>query len=414
MEQKRNIQSSSVIIVVAFVFVIGVLIGSLVEPLKPFINSAAQNFGQTVSGANQDFSLYWEVYNKLQGNYVDQAKLDKDQLYYGSIKGMVNAIGDPATAYFDPTETADYNKSRGGEYEGIGAELDMVNNQVVIVSPFEGSPAKLAGLEAGDIITKVDGTSVLDLTLNETVSKIRGKGGTQVKITVARPRLNNKPFEFTITRGQISAPSMTFKDVKDGVAEVKINRFTEQSLGEWESKWDAIATDLQSKAAKGEVKSILIDLRGNPGGFFDAAVYLAGDFLPKGSVISYQRDRNSKDDSFPTDRSPRLEKVPVVILVNGSSASASEIFSGAMQYYKRATLIGEKTYGKGTAQIVLPVSGGGSLHVTISKWLLPDKRWINHDSPIIPDKEVKFDYDAKAQGQDNQLDAAQKEAKSKQ
>jgi carboxyl-terminal processing protease len=199
---------------------------------------------------------------------------------------------------------------------------------------------------------------------------------------------------------------MSLKEVRDGVAVVKINRFTESTLREWKSKWDDISVDLQKKYANGEIKSVVIDLRGNPGGYFDAAILLAGDFVPKGTVISYQRNRQGEDETFKTLTDPRLEKLPMVILVNGSSASASEIFAGAMQQANRATLIGTKTYGKGTAQIILPVKGGASLHVTVTKWLLPDKRWINNENPIVPNKEVEFDYTAKEQGKDNQLDEA--------
>jgi carboxyl-terminal processing protease len=232
-----------------------------------------------------------------------------------------------------------------------------------------------------------------------------------VTLTIVRPRENLKEHVLEITRGNVSAPSIEFKEVKDKVAIVKISRSTESTMAEWVTRWNVVAQDVASQYAKGTITHLVIDLRNNPGGYFDAAVVLAGDFLPKGSVIAYQRERVGSDISFPTRAEPRLSKIPVTILVNGSSASASEIFAGAMQFYKRATILGEKTYGKGTAQIILPVSDGSSLHVTISKWLLPSKEWLNPEAPITPDKLVVFDYDLRAKGADNQMDEALKLSK---
>jgi carboxyl-terminal processing protease len=407
-EQKpsKQISQSSVVIISAFVFLVGVLFGGSLDPLKSMVGSWTNQLQVASISSGKDFSLYWEVYNKLKETYVDESKLTENELYYGSIKGMVDSLNDPATAFFDPEETSEYEKSKGGQYSGIGAELDTVNKQIIVLAPFEGSPAMKAGLEPGDIITKVNGENVLGKTVTEVVSVIRGDAGTEVTLNIVRPRESNKQYELKITRGNISAPSMSLKEVRDGVAVVKINRFTESTLREWKSKWDDISVDLQKKYANGEIKSVVIDLRGNPGGYFDAAILLAGDFVPKGTVISYQRNRQGEDETFKTLTDPRLEKLPMVILVNGSSASASEIFAGAMQQANRATLIGTKTYGKGTAQIILPVKGGASLHVTVTKWLLPDKRWINNENPIVPNKEVEFDYTAKEQGKDNQLDEA--------
>lgn len=402
-KQKKGISPSSVILIAAVVFVLGSIFGSSMDFFRATVST---QLDKIASGTNsQDFSLYWDVYNKLKETYVDETKLKKDELYYGTIRGMVESIGDPATAFFDPKETTDYNKSRGGEYSGIGAELDFINKQVVVVAPFEGSPAAKAGIEAGDIIAKVNGESVAGKTVNEVVILIRGESGTEVTVDVVRPRVN-KPFTYKIVRGNISAPSMQLKEIKDKVATVKINRFTENTLTEWQTNWQSIASDLRTKVSAGEVNSVILDLRGNPGGYFDAAVFLASDFVPRGSIIALQRGRDTKDKEYPTYNEPMLANVPLVILVNGSSASASEIFAGAMQHYKKATVVGEKTYGKGTAQIVMPLSGGSSLHVTVSKWLLPDGRWINHDDPITPDKVVPFDYDAKDKGIDNQMNSA--------
>ncbi len=403
----KQISVGTATMLIGMTLLLGVGFGAGNEPLKTFISD---KFTVSPAGdlANKDFSLYWQVYQRLSSVYVDPAKLDAQKMFYGSIKGMVEAIGDAPTAFFDPTETTDYKKSQSGSYSGIGAELDYVNQSVVVVAPFEGSPAMKAGIEAQDIIIKVDGSAIYGKTLSQVVSLIRGTAGTSVSVTILRPRENNREYTYSITRGNVNATSMELKEIKDGVAVVKINRFTEASIGEWSSKWSAIVTTLNNR---NDVERLVIDLRSNPGGYFDAAVILASDFLPKGTVIAYQRERNGVDETYATKTEPRLSKIPVVVLVNGSSASASEIFAGAMKHHNRATIVGESTYGKGTAQVILDLTGGSSLHVTVSKWLLPDKSWINPENTIKPNKEVTFDYDLKAKGIDNQLEEAIKAVK---
>jgi carboxyl-terminal processing protease len=410
----QQVSTANVIVISGLVLLLGVGVGSASTPLRNFVDQKVASFVSqndskpTGDLSKQDFDLYWQVYNQLQTYYVDPEKLDTQKLYYGSIKGLVESIGDSPTAFFDPTETAEYKKSQSGTYSGIGAELDYVNKAVVVVAPFDGSPAAKAGIEARDYIIKVNDKSVSGKTLTQVVTEIRGEAGTKVKISIVRPRENNKEHTYEITRGSVSAPSMVLESVKNGVATVKISRFTESSLTEWTNKWSAIAKEIKQKESSGEVKSIVIDLRNNPGGYFDAAVLLAGDFLPKGTIIAYQREKSGADQSFPTTTNPLFPNTPVVILVNESSASASEIFAGAMQHYKRAVIVGEETYGKGTAQIIVNVGGGASLHMTISKWLLPSKEWINPENKIKPNKEVLMDYDLREKGVDNQMDEALK------
>lgn len=404
----RSISMGNAVILFGLVLLLGVGFGALSDPLRGYITEKIANVSPSGDLSKKNFSLYWEVYQMLQDKYVDPSKLNTDSLFYGSIKGLVDSLGDAPTAFFDPKETAEYKKTQSGTYSGIGAELDFVSKAVVVVAPFEGSPAQQAGLEPQDIILKVDGKKTTNKTLTQVVTEIRGEAGTKVTLSIVRPRENNKEYEIEITRGNVNAPSLEVKATRDDIAVVKISRFTESTLTEWVSRWNVVAVDIANKYEKGEIKGLIIDLRSNPGGFFDAAVILAGDFLPKGSIIAYQREKSGLDETFPTTSEPRLAKIPVTILVNGSSASASEIFAGAMQHYKRATIIGEKTYGKGTAQIILPVSDGSSLHVTISKWLLPSKEWLNPDNPITPDKLVVYDYELRAKGIDNQMDEAVK------
>ncbi len=407
----KNISLGNATFLFGMFLLIGLALGAMSSPLRSIVAEKIANVAPSGDLSKKNFSLYWEVYQMLQDKYVDPSKLKSDGMFYGSIKGMVDSLGDAPTLFFDPKETADFKNTQSGTYSGIGAELDFVNKVVVVVAPFEGSPAQSAGVEPQDIILSVNGKSTANKTLAQVVSEIRGEAGTKVTLSVVRPRENNKKYELQITRGNVSAPSIERKDTKDGIAVVKISRFTESTLTLWVSRWNTVAENIQSEYKAGKIKGLVIDLRSNPGGFFDAAVILAGDFLPKGTIIAYQRDRTGVDESFPTTGTPRLDKIPVTILVNGSSASASEIFAGAMKHYKRATVIGEKTYGKGTAQIILPVSDGSSLHVTVSKWLLPSKEWLNPENPITPDKTVVFDYELRVKGVDNQMDEALKSIK---
>lgn len=407
----KKVAVSNIIVLTGISLLFGVGIGASSTPLKNYVNDKMVTVVPSGDLSKKSFSLYWEVYNKLRDYYVDPAKLETNELFYGSIKGMVESLSDAPTAFYTPEETAEYKKAQSGSYSGIGAELDFVNNSVVVVAPFDGSPAQKAGIEPQDVISKVDDKSTANKTLTQVVSEIRGQAGTKVTLTILRPRENFKEHVIEITRGNVSAPSIELKEVKDKVAVVKISRFTESTMSEWVSKWNVVSDNIATQYKNGSVTHLVLDLRNNPGGFFDAAVVLAGDFLPKGSIVAYQRERAGADKVFPTATEPRLADIPVTILVNGSSASASEIFTGAMQYYKRAKVLGEQTYGKGTAQVVLPVSDGASLHVTISKWLLPDKEWLNPENTIEPDTIVKLDYELRAKGIDNQMEEALKLAK---
>jgi len=406
---EKKLSISNVIAIVGFTLLIGLGLGSSIVPLRRAAEDRFTSSKPAGELSKEDFGIYWEVYNNLQKYYVDPQKLDAEEMYNGSIKGMVEALGDSPTAFFDKEDTENYEKAKSGAYSGIGAELDYVNKSVIVVAPFEGSPAAVAGLESQDIITEVDGNKVSNKTLTEVVMEIRGKAGTEVVLTVLRPRSNYKELEIKVIRGNVSAPSMRLVEIdSDGIAVVKVSRFTDSTLAAWVQQWSTIVSDISSKYKSGQVKGLVIDLRNNPGGFFDAAIVMAADFVPRGSVISYQREKGDIDTEFPTNSEPRLEKIPLTILVNGSSASASEIFSGAMKHYKRATIVGTKTYGKGTAQIIIPISDGSSLHVTVAKWLLPDKGWISHDNPVVPDDKVELDYDYREQGGDNQLEKAKK------
>lgn len=370
--------------------------------------------GTSDAQSDVNMDLFWNVWNTMKDYYVDPAKGDQQKMYYGAIKGMVESYGDQATLFLDPEETANFNNANTGKlFEGIGAELGYnQNSNIIIVAPINGSPAQKAGVLPGDIIYKVDGVEVKTTDkVEDIVTKIRGKAGTEVKLTFIRKGADD-PVEITITRGQITVPSLSVKkvseldvavtDLDSSVPVISISRFTEESDSAWNAKWDQAVTDVLNSNAKG----LVIDLRNNPGGYLNSAVHAANEFLPKGAIIVKQQDRAGDEEVSKADGTGRLQNIPVVILVNEGSASASEIFSGALKLNNRAKVVGMKTYGKGTAQAVVNLPDDASLHVTVAKWLLPDGSWLNRDNPITPDYEVdKTTKDFEA-AKDPQVDKA--------
>ena len=237
----------------------------------------------------------------------------------------------------------------------------------------------------------------------EIVQKIRGDAGTVVKLEILH-KGEFEPVTLEITRGEITVPSMELSYIgeRKDIALIDITRFTEASLQDWAAAWDDVVKDIQTK----KVNKILIDLRSNPGGYFNAAVYAADDFLDSGKTISKQEDGDGKVQTFDAEEGGRLLGKKVVILVDGGSASASEIFAGALQQNGVATVIGEETYGKGTAQSVLDLRGGSSIHITVLKWLLPDGSWLNRDNPIKPDVIVENSAEDFVKGVDKQYNEA--------
>lgn len=400
--------------VVLIAFIVGLAIG-LTPTFKAKTTEFRSDISSTITGVignlvpgkddkvekDVDFSLFWTVWNTLATQYVEQDISQKD-MFYGAIKGMVGALDDPVTTYLTPDETKEYENGNKGEFQGIGAELGYRDSNIIIVTPLEGSPAKAAGLFPGDIIIKVDGESITGKSIIDVVSIIRGEAGTEVKITIVR---DGKEKDFTITRSKITVPSITYKGEENGIAVLDVDRFTEATLPEWEEKWD----EAIQQVAADDPKALIIDLRGNPGGYFSAAVYAASEFLTPGDVVVQQKDRSDNVTDYTVQRAGLLQDIPIIVLVNEGSASASEIFAGAIQKNGRGKVLGENTFGKGTAQDVIDYPDGSSLHITIYKWLLPDGKWINPDNPIKPDIKVELDEETFENGEDPQLERAKKE-----
>ena len=348
-------------------------------------NTYTLNNGVITGSVKEDgkFERLSEIIQILKDNYVDK-NVDEKKMINGAIKGLVTSLDDDPTAYFTEEDTAEYKKAITGSFEGIGAELAYSNGMIYIKRLLPDSPASKAGVKVGEFIIQVDDYKVVkDDNINDVVQKIRGVGGTEVTIKFSDNVEGNNARDVKIIRGPIVSKSMDYEDKGNGLVLIRLSRFTESTLEDFEKEWDNLVNDV----LKLNPKNLILDLRGNPGGYLDGAYYIASEFLSVGKTVLHVEGRTGIEHTYIVNRTGKLENIPMVVLVNEGSASASEIFSGAMQQAGRAKLIGSTTFGKGTAQKVIePTSwGGASLHFTVQRWLLPDKRNITKLSPIVPD-----------------------------
>lgn len=326
-----------------------------------------------------DFSLYGQVWSILSQNFANKEKLDAQKMFYGSLRGLVGSMSDPYTIFMDPEETDEFVQDMAGTFEGIGAEVALKDNFITIVAPLDDMPAQKAGIKAGDKIFSVDGTSTAGMTVDATVRMIRGDKGTNVTLSIMRDGFT-EPKDFVITRGIILVKSVKLEFRKDGLAVLRISSFSDDTVSAFE---DAVK-QIQEKKPKG----IILDLRNNPGGYLDAAVSISSEWVSSGRIVT-ERFSDGSLKNYNSNGNGRLEGFPTAVLVNGGSASASEIVSGALLDLKKGTIVGEKTFGKGSVQSVRQLPDGSSVKVTVAKWLTPAGNSID-DTGITPMVEVKL------------------------
>lgn len=370
---------------------------------RPVINTGAP------AGTSVDFGLFWDVWGKLTHYYVEPKTIDLQKLVYGAVSGMVAAVGDPYTSFFPPQENKQFKEELGGAFEGIGAQLGMKDGRVVIVSPLKGTPAEAAGVQPNDIILRVNDEDTAGWTVEQAVNKIRGPKGTKVRLTLLGVSTSDGPRELSIIRDTITVPSVVswIKSVgeiteltgateaatlraRNGdarIAYINLTRFGDNTNADWSKAVDAI---LQSEKTGSKLAGLILDMRNNPGGYLEGAVYIASEFLKGGTVVSQVNSDGSRQD-YPTDRKGRLTSMPVVVLVNKGSASAAEIVSGALRDSRHIKLVGETTFGKGTVQTPFDLSGGASVHITTGKWLMPGGESISKKG-LTPDVVVPMNY----------------------
>jgi carboxyl-terminal processing protease len=341
-----------------------------------------------IRGGGLDYSELDEIYGELRDKY--DGDLDTKKLLQGAAAGMAASTGDAYTSYFTPSEASELSSDLSGSFTGIGIELGQnKDNQLEVVSPIDDSPAKAAGLRAHDVITAINGETSVSWAPEKAVTKIRGEAGTTVKLTIMR---NGETTEYPITRAKITVPSVE-SEITDGIGYLRISRFGDDTT----SLARAAAKDFKDKGVKG----IILDLRGNGGGYVDASVSVSSLWLKNGATVVEER-RGSK--VFGTEKalgSPILEGIKTVVLVDGGSASASEIVAGALHDSGVATLVGTKTYGKGSVQEIVPLKSGASLKITIAKWYTPKGKNINGNG-LEPDEKVEMTAEEYNAGNDTQ------------
>lgn len=386
-EKRQQLSWFLTLVIVAIVsFVAGARSDALFANVAPA-------FGVRTSNKTIDLSSVQKTYQELVANY--DGKLDTQKLIYGANRGLVEAAGDPHTAYMDPDETKEFDKSLSGQIGGgIGAEIGLRNNKPTIIKPLENSPAQKAGIKAGEAIVKVNDEASSDWSVEKVVSKIRGEVGTSVKLTLLS---DGQTREVSVVRQNIVSPAVE-SEIDGEIGILKVNRFGDDTV--------SLSRKYASEFVEKGVKKVILDLRNNPGGTVGAAQGLLGIWLDN-QIAMTERRGSEIVKTLRTTGTPILGNMKTVVLINGNSASASEITAGALREYGKSTLVGQKSYGKGSVQIVLGLPGGSQMKVTEARWYTPKGKNIDKTG-IEPDVKV----DLSAEDINNNLDPQMDKAKS--
>jgi len=368
-----------------------------------------------------DFSQFWAVLEKLEGSYYDKKAIDPQKILDGAITGMVESVDDPYTVYLPATQNDNFKNGLAGKFEGIGAELGIKSKQIIVVSPLDGSPAQKAGIKPGDAIVKVNDQVTFGWNLNQAVDKIRGPKGTSVKLAIVHKE-SQVPVDINIIRDTITVKSLTsytkqVKDIdsinnktailksraNDKIIYIRLSQFGDSTNSEWLKLSNDVAAQLKKQQ---DIKGIVFDLRNNPGGYLNDAVYIISEFVKDGNAV-LQEDKNGDRTAYPVSGKGLLYNVPLVVLINKGSASAAEIVAGGLHDHKRAELVGESSFGKGIVEEAQDLGAGAGLHVTIAKWLTPNGTWVGNGKSgagLTPDVQVSLD--GKDPSHDAQLEKA--------
>ncbi len=378
----RGIRIAAIIVAFVFVAVVslaaGIFVGS--AGFGVFAGSGARK------GEPEEFAVFWQAWDIVNRNFVDQDALDPTEMTYGAIRGMVSALGDEGhTAFLTPEERERQQTDLSGSFSGIGAQLGIQDQLPVIVAPFDGSPADQAGVLSGDIIMEVNGEDVTTLPLNEIVTRIRGPEGTDVTLTLLRRGQENRTVEVTITREEISVPAATWAMIPEtNVGLIRLSQFSA----------NAAPNLIQSveEAREAGATALIVDVRNNPGGLLEQAIRVTSQFLEEGNVL-LEEDAQGNRKAYEVERGGVVTDLPVVVLINGGSASSAEIFAGALQDHGRAQLVGETTFGTGTVLQRYVLADNSALLLGTRQWLTPDGRLIRNQG-IDPDIVVDLPIEA--------------------
>ncbi|GMQ79344.1 MAG: hypothetical protein BMS9Abin02_1927 [Anaerolineae bacterium] len=388
MPYRRLVLILIVILITLGAFSTGYIFGqSEIAPIK-LIGPASI----TPGAARDSFRPFWETWQILNDDFFEQP-LNNELLAEGAIDGMLSALEDPNTRYLSPDEEEAARINLRGSFEGIGAEVTEENGSITIVAAYEGSPAANAGLKSGDVLRQVDGVDLTGMDINEVVRLVRGPAGTAVNLTIER---DGSRFDVNIIRDKIRIPSVRSELLEEGVAYIRLSRFSDTTTQEFEENLDSLMTS--------EPTGLILDLRNNPGGGLSTAVDIADHFLGEGLILT-ERYGNGEETTFEADEKGLAQDVPLVVLINEGSASASEVVAGAIRDRERGVLIGARSFGKGTVQIWRRLSNDGGLRVTVARWLTPDGTWVN-DEGLTPDITVSMPEPEEGELIDAQLQRA--------
>ena len=369
MSQWKGMRNFKIVSVILLVFLLGITIGL----------SRSHKVSARSNNIYEELKVFTDVLGLLQKEYVEETK--SNELMYGAIKGMLETL-DPHSAFMPPNMYKEMQEETKGRFEGLGIEITIKEGILMVVSPIEDTPAFKAGILAGDQILKIDGDSTKNLTLMDSVKRLRGPKGTQVTITIMREGFT-KPREFTLTRDVIPVRSVRHELLEKQYGYIRLSQFQEKTEGELDKALKALEEE-----SKGSVKGLVLDLRNNPGGLLDQAVKVADRFIESGLIVSMEGRREDQKMKFFAHSQGTIARYPLIVLVNGGSASASEIVAGAIQDHGRGILVGTQTFGKGSVQTIFPLKDGSGLRLTTARYFTPNGRSIQAKG-IIPDILVK-------------------------
>lgn len=385
------------IIVILAVFFSGLFVGKRIElakvqqvEIEKLVNKDAKP--HFLITKNVDFALFWKVWNNIKENYAHGPTKEVD-MFYGAMQGLVASLGDPYSVFLKPKVAEEFKQELAGRFEGIGAEIAIKNEQLIIVAPLLDSPAERAGIKAGDKILAIDDYNTKGITIDNAVKRIRGTKGTKVQLLISRDGLKDAE-TIEVVRDKIVVKSVQWRMDGD-IAYIRVLQFGTDTIKDFDK--------VVKKAVLKNPKGIILDLRNNPGGFLNAAIKMAGEWEPNRAVV-YERYKG-QDKEFKAYGKGRFKDFKTIVLINRGSASGSEIVAGALQDYNKATLVGEKTFGKGSVQTYKEYSDGSALKLTIALWLTPNKNSID-GAGIKPDIEIKYTDEDRKAGKDPQLSKA--------
>lgn len=399
-EKKKTIKIIIIAILIIISFFVGLIVGISNSDEMSIGNSPAgkvKNQGAKVPeylSKDVNFKLFWQTWDLIKDKYVEQ-DINEVEMFYGAQMGLVASLGDPYSVFLVPDTAKDFSEELKGKFEGIGAEIAIKKDRLTIIAPLPNSPAEKAGLRAGDQIIAIDDLDSTGISISEAVTLIRGDKGTEVVLKVIHKDGNEE--EVIVIRDQIQYASVKYEILENQIGYIKVSHFNEDT----EELFNNAVNDLTNQ----NIDKIILDLRNNPGGFLTTAISMANHWIENGIIVKEKSRDSNRNQSFSASGQARFKDKNTVVLVNGGSASGSEIVAGALQDYGLATILGETTFGKGSVQDLTELSDGSSLKLTIAKWFTPNDRSISEEG-IIPDLELELSTEDYNNDLDPQLDKA--------